>query len=86
MGYPDLGVAVQLISLAAFKLIYVPLRANAIYYNWVQHRIRLVQAALPGNLIQQKSTLTKLGGTSYTAPLMIVALLFILTSLLPTPG
>ena len=86
MGYPDLGVAVQLISLAAFKLIYVPLRANAIYYNWVQHRIRLAQAALPGNLIQQKSTLTKLGGTSYTAPLMIVALLFILTSLLPTPG
>ena len=86
MGYPDLGIAVQLISLAAFKLIYVPLRANAIYYNWVQHRIRLVQAALPGNLIQQKSTLTKLGGTSYTAPLMIVALLFILTSLLPTPG
>ena len=86
MGYPDLGIAVQLISLAAFKLIYIPLRANAIYYNWVQHRIRLVQGALPGNLTQQKSTLTKLGGTSYTAPLMIVALLFILTSLLPTPG
>jgi hypothetical protein len=86
MGYPDLGVAVQLILLAAFKLVYVPLRANALYYEWVQHRIRLVQAALPRNLMEQKSMLAKLGGTSFTAPLMIVALLFMLASFLPPPG
>ena len=85
MGYPDLGVAVQLILLAAFKLVYVPLRANALYYDWVQHRIRLVQAALPGKSMEQKSMLTKLGGTSFTAPLMIVALLFMLASFLPPP-
>jgi hypothetical protein len=72
--------------LAAFKLVYVPLRANALYYDWVQHRIRLVQAALPGKSMEQKSMLTKLGGTSFTAPLMIVALLFILASFLPPPG
>ncbi|GIT39158.1 MAG: hypothetical protein Ct9H300mP8_03540 [Gammaproteobacteria bacterium] len=86
MGYPDIGVAVQLLLLAAFKLVYVPLRANALYYDWVKRRIQLVQGALPGDVTQQKSTLLKIGGTSYTAPLMIVALLVILASLLPPPA
>ena len=86
MGYPGIGVAVQLILLAAFKLVYVPLRANALYYDWVKRRIQLVQGALPGDVTQQKSTLLKIGGTSYTAPLMIVALLVILASLLPPPA
>ncbi|MFP6797204.1 MAG: DUF2628 domain-containing protein [Pseudomonadales bacterium] len=86
MGYPELGVTVQLVLLAVFKLVYVPLRANALYYNWVQHRIRLVQTALPGNSTEQKSMLAKLGGTSFTTPLMIVALLFLVAGLLPTQG
>lgn len=83
-GSEDTGVIAAWILGFPFLGIYLPLKANGIYYEWCKRQITASQQLFAGQPDQQKAWLTKKGGVHQALPLILV-IGFILLTLLAGP-
>jgi len=69
----------------AYGLIYLPMKANSIYYNWAKTTVTQVQAQLPGQHDKQIETLQNIGGTNSNVPIGFMVLLILISLLTGQP-
>ena len=65
----------------AFSAVWLPLKANALYYHWARREVDVARAMLPNQPALQEAHLQKRGGTNDQLPLIVLAA-FLLMSLL----
>ena len=83
-GSESSGTAAAYLLILPYLGIYLPLKANGIYYEWCRGMINGSAQHFAGQPEQQKAWLTNKGGVDQVVPLvMIIALL--LLSLLGGP-
>lgn len=87
-GFPNLALVLQIGFLVGFKCVYLPLNANGFYYHWVQQRLERVKERTPQDRQRQAEALAKACRPNIHVPLMIFALLLLLSLLAmpPAPG
>lgn len=89
-GFTSLAYVVQFGFLIGFKCIYLPLNANGFYYHWVRQRLEKAQAKAPQDRQRQTEALVSACKPNVHVPLMIFALLVLLSLLTmplqPSPG
>jgi len=84
-GSLDTGrIAVILVGLP-YLMVYLPLKANGIYYDWCCRMIGGSQQLFAGQPEEQKAWLTTKGGVNQMLPLILVVFLLLLTLLGPPP-
>lgn len=76
---------VHSLIIGGYGLIYLPMKANAIYYNWAKTTLTQVQTQLPGQHEQQLEALTRMGGTNSNIPIAFMVLLIVLSVLTGQP-
>ena len=78
-GYTNLALFVQFGFLIGFKCVYVPLNANGLYYHWVRQRMEDARAKIPQDRQRQAQALAAACRPNIHIPLMIFALLVLLS-------
>ena len=81
------GVAqgVHSLIVGGYGLIYLPMKANAIYYEWAKVSVERIQSQLPGKEEEQLEALRRIGGTNNNIPIAFMMLLFIISILTGQP-
>ncbi len=80
-----LGALVNMFITGGFGLIYLPMKANAIYYNWAKAAFQKIQTEVPAQADKQLEALTRMGGTNNNIPLALVVFVFIMAMLAGPP-
>lgn len=84
-GFPGFATVLQLALLIGIYGIYAPLNANGFYYRWATARVAQAKAEFAADRERQIEALTRRGGPNLAAPLLVIALI-VLLSLLNPPG
>jgi len=80
-----LAQGVHSLITGVYGLIYLPMKANSIYYNWAKTTVTQIQAQLPGQPDKQIEALEKVGGTNANVPIGFMVLLMLVTLLSGQP-
>lgn len=83
-GSPETGMFAAYLLGLPYLGIYLPLKANGIYYDWCCKMIDTAGQHLPGQHDQQKDWLMRKGGINQSLPLILV-ISFILITLVAGP-
>jgi len=78
---PGSGEPLLFIIVGAFGFVWLPLKANALYYQWARHEVDVARALLPNQPAAQEAHLLKRGGTNDQLPLIVLAIMLLLTML-----
>ena len=76
---PGSGEPLLAVAVGVFGFVWLPLKANAIYYQWVRDELAMARALLPNQPAAQEAHLQKRGGTNDQLPLLVLAAMLALT-------
>lgn len=85
MQIEGLAQGAHLLIVSVYGLVYLPMKANSIYYNWAKTTVNQIQAQLPGQVDKQLETLQKIGGTNSNVPIGVMVLLILLSLITAQP-
>ena len=76
---PGSGGPLLWIFVGAFGFGWLPLKANALYYQWARHEVDMARALMPNQPAAQEAHLEQRGGTNDQLPLIVFAVLLLAT-------
>ena len=76
---PGSGDPVLAVLLGGFGFVWLPLKANALYYRWARHELDMARALMPNQPAAQEAHLQQRGGTNDQLPLIVLAVLLLVT-------
>jgi len=76
---PGSGEPLLVVAVGGFGFVWLPLKANALYYQWARHEVDVARALLPNQPAAQEAHLQKRGGTNDQLPLIVLAVVLLLT-------
>ena len=82
---PAFGDLVNMLITGGFGLIYLPMKANAIYYNWAKNSLEKITAQLPPQAEKQLEALTQMGGTNNNIPIALFVFIVVVAMLAGPP-
>lgn len=85
LNIEGLAQGIHSLIVGGYGLIYLPMKANALYFNWATTTVAHVQAQLPGQEAKQLETLARLGGTNANVPIAFIVILLIISVLAGQP-
>jgi len=85
-GSESTGTLAAYLLAFPYACIYLPLKANAIYYDWCVRMIDASNQLFSGQPEQQKTWLSQKGSVNQSLPLVLIVILLLLTLLsVPVP-
>ena len=80
-GSETFGSVVFYVLVFGYFKVFLPLKANALYFEWSQQMIKLAQHQLPGQQNEQQALLTRFGGVNNNIPIILLVILLLLSLL-----
>ena len=81
LGIEGLARGVHSLMVGGYGLIYLPMKANSIYYNWAKTTVEQVKSQLPGQEEKQREMLERMGGTNANVPIAFFVFLLLISIL-----
>jgi len=85
-GSAETGANAAYLLNLPYLMVYLPLKANGIYYEWCKQMIDTAARGLPAEVSQQQAWLTRRGGTNINLTLGLLVMIMLITLLsVPVP-